>query len=51
MATPWRGLALTGYGREEDLSLARDAGFDVHLTKPLTVEELASIIAPLQAPG
>jgi CheY-like chemotaxis protein len=29
-----RLVALTGYGREQDKRLAREAGFDVHLTKP-----------------
>ena len=28
-------IALTGYGQPEDRERARDAGFDVHLTKPL----------------
>ena len=36
-------VALTGYGQEEDQRLAREAGFDHHLTKPvdpLTIYEL-----------
>jgi two-component system CheB/CheR fusion protein len=28
-------VALTGYGQEEDRRLAREAGFDHHLTKPV----------------
>lgn len=28
-------VALTGYGQEEDQRLAREAGFDYHLTKPV----------------
>jgi CheY-like chemotaxis protein len=28
-------VALTGYGQEEDRRLARQAGFDHHLTKPV----------------
>ena len=28
-------VALTGYGREADQQRARDAGFDLHLTKPI----------------
>jgi CheY-like chemotaxis protein len=28
-------VALTGYGREEDQKRAADAGFDMHLTKPI----------------
>jgi PAS domain S-box-containing protein len=30
-----RLIALSGYGQEEDKRLARDAGFDQHLTKPV----------------
>ena len=30
-----RLIALTGYGQQEDHSRARDAGFDLHLTKPV----------------
>jgi PAS domain S-box-containing protein len=29
-----RLVALTGYGQEKDIQLAREAGFDVHMTKP-----------------
>jgi two-component system, sensor histidine kinase len=37
--------ALTGYGRPEDLRRAREAGFDVHLVKPVTPEALRDILA------
>lgn len=33
-------LALSGYGDEEDLARARDAGFDDYLVKPLTLERV-----------
>jgi two-component system CheB/CheR fusion protein len=33
-------VALTGYGREEDHQAAIDAGFNVHLVKPLNPSEL-----------
>jgi signal transduction histidine kinase len=33
-------VALTGYGREEDQKRAMDAGFDLHLTKPIDYETL-----------
>jgi CheY-like chemotaxis protein len=38
-------IALTGYGQEEDQHLAREAGFDVHLTKPADLEVLRRLIA------
>jgi CheY-like chemotaxis protein len=31
-----RLIALTGYGRDKDRAAAHDAGFDVHLTKPVS---------------
>ena len=34
------GIALTGYGAESDLRLTREAGFLVHLTKPVNLTEL-----------
>jgi CheY-like chemotaxis protein len=40
-----RLVALTGYGREDDLQRARDAGFDEHLLKPATLEQLRAAIA------
>jgi signal transduction histidine kinase len=38
-------LAVTGYGRPEDELLARDAGFDEHLVKPVDHDRLLGIIA------
>ena len=35
-----RVIALTGYGRQEDVEQARSEGFVAHLTKPLDVESL-----------
>ncbi len=37
-------VALTGYARENDISLAREAGFDAHLAKPLDFGELEKLI-------
>ena len=34
------GLALTGYGTEADIALAKEAGFIRHLTKPIRAEHL-----------
>jgi signal transduction histidine kinase/ActR/RegA family two-component response regulator len=44
-------VALTGYGRPEDVKRARDAGFDVHLTKPIEMAAVEHLIADLVAPG
>ena len=41
-----RLVALTGYGRPEDRERALAAGFDDHLVKPVTSEELLRLIAP-----
>jgi PAS domain S-box-containing protein len=35
-----KGIALTGYGMDHDISRARDSGFVTHLTKPIRVESL-----------
>ncbi|MDB5792693.1 MAG: hybrid sensor histidine kinase/response regulator [Massilia sp.] len=43
-----RGLvlvALTGWGAASDMTLSHDAGFDQHLTKPVSLEALARALA------
>ncbi len=35
-----RLVALTGFGRDTDREQARQAGFDEHLTKPVTADDL-----------
>jgi len=37
-------IAITGYGRPEDSARAREAGFDVHLVKPVQPERLSRVI-------
>jgi CheY-like chemotaxis protein len=37
-------IALTGYGREEDVRLCREAGIDLHLLKPCDPEELRRVL-------
>ena len=39
-----RLVALTGYGREEDRTRVLDAGFDLHLTKPVSDERLREVL-------
>jgi CheY-like chemotaxis protein len=44
-------VAVTGYGRSEDRERVQEAGFDLHLTKPVhpdTVERLLSTLLPLR---
>jgi signal transduction histidine kinase/CheY-like chemotaxis protein len=40
-----RLVALTGYGSAEDRARCRDAGFDVHLVKPVDRETLERVLA------
>jgi PAS domain S-box-containing protein len=42
-----RLLALTGYGQPEDATHTKDAGFDVHLVKPIDVQRLLMHIVSL----
>jgi signal transduction histidine kinase/ActR/RegA family two-component response regulator len=44
-------IALTGWGSNEDKQRAMDAGFDVHLTKPVDAEKLYGALAQLEARG
>ena len=42
-----RLIAVTGYGREEDVKAARDAGFDEHLVKPVEFDVLLARLSAL----
>ena len=46
---PWGArailVAITGWGQTEDIDLAREAGFDHHLVKPVEPDTLLSLIA------
>ena len=44
------GIALSGYGMDEDIRTSEAAGFDEHLTKPVDWDHLESIIARLTEP-
>ena len=46
-----RGIALTGYGTEEDVERSREAGFEAHLTKPVTVQALDRALASMEGSG
>jgi CheY-like chemotaxis protein len=41
-------IALTGYGQPEDRARAIAAGFDVHLTKPMDLDALESLLGTLR---
>jgi CheY-like chemotaxis protein len=43
-------IALTGFGSEEDIDRCLKAGFDRHLTKPVTQETLQAAVAELLQP-
>jgi CheY-like chemotaxis protein len=40
-------VALTGYGRPEDVRRAREAGFDAHVIKPVDPDALTKILSEL----
>jgi signal transduction histidine kinase/ActR/RegA family two-component response regulator len=40
-----RLVALTGYGQEADLARARAAGFDAHLVKPSSLDQIEAAVA------
>jgi len=42
-------VALTGYGQPQDKELAREAGFDVHLTKPADFKKLMKVLSDATA--
>jgi signal transduction histidine kinase len=41
-------LALTGYGQDEDKAKAHEAGFNQHLTKPVGIAEIETILARIK---
>jgi PAS domain S-box-containing protein len=45
-----RMIALTGYGQLQDHARSAEAGFDVHLVKPIDVRRLADAIASVDVP-
>ncbi|HET6655694.1 MAG TPA: response regulator, partial [Gammaproteobacteria bacterium] len=50
---PWGAtvqlVALTGWGQQEDRQRSRDAGFDLHLVKPIDAEMLENLLAEADA--
>nr|WP_255672032.1 response regulator [Corallococcus sp. AS-1-6] len=41
-------IALTGYGTPEDRARSEDAGFDLHLVKPVELVEISRVLAQLE---
>lgn len=44
-----RGIAVSGYGMEDDVARSRKAGFSFHLTKPIRLDRLRAIILQVVA--
>ena len=42
-------IAVTGYGQEADKQRSREAGFDAHLVKPVSIDHLEGVIRRLLA--
>jgi PAS domain S-box-containing protein len=42
-----KGIALTGYGMEQDIAHSRESGFVAHLTKPVRMESLDNALAAI----
>jgi CheY-like chemotaxis protein len=38
-------VALTGFGQPQDVRATADAGFDAHLLKPATIQEITRVLA------
>ena len=47
LPTPPRLVAVTGYGDQPDPTRSQDAGFEVHLGKPVDFEKLVSVLGSL----
>jgi CheY-like chemotaxis protein len=47
---PVRLVAITGYGLPEDRRRTAEAGFDVHLVKPVEMETLEQLLSRLEQP-
>jgi signal transduction histidine kinase len=46
-AAPIKAIALTGYGSEDDIRRSFAAGFEAHLTKPITLDQLVQAMIRL----
>ena len=46
---PIKGVALTGFGTDEDIRRGKEAGFDFHLVKPVDFHELRTVLGQIAA--
>jgi CheY-like chemotaxis protein len=46
-----RGIALSGYGLDEDVRKSREAGFEQHLTKPVNFQTLREVLNKVAPPA
>jgi CheY-like chemotaxis protein len=44
-----RGMAITGFGMDEDVQRSKSAGFDYHLTKPVDPAKIDQLLAGIMA--
>jgi CheY-like chemotaxis protein len=44
-----KGVALTGFCSDEDIRRSKEAGFDFHLSKPVDVHELRTVLGQVGA--
>lgn len=45
-----RLVAVTGYGRDTDLQLAQEAGFDAHMVKPVQLAKVLALLSEEPTP-
>lgn len=43
-------IAVTGYGQEEDRQRSKEAGFDMHLVKPVEISDIEELLAEAERP-
>ncbi len=48
---PVRGIALSGFGMDEDIERSRESGFAMHLTKPVDMDTIRAAIAQVAGQG
>ena len=48
---PVRAIALSGHNEEEDIARSKDAGFLLHLAKPIAMPELNRVFNEAMKPG
>jgi PAS domain S-box-containing protein len=46
---PIKGIAITGFGTDEDIRRSKEAGFDFHLVKPVDFQELRTVLEKVGA--